>query len=229
MHNTVFRSKKTSFDTFSKFFKNDVSQADSNKHKFDSNIDINSQDFSKIDLNKLDLNLHQSQKVFNFKNNTFNINMNNSIREPRRIFSQIIGNKEAFINIIVADDEIFTRQSTIRILQNLSNSLKIKLKIIEADDGVETIYLVYKCITQGVKISMIISDENMNFMYGSRTAEILTEIITRKRIAEIPFYLLTAYDNILIQKYISASISQILTKPLTKDTARILLLKTLEN
>lgn len=208
--------------------KNDISYADSNKNKFDSNIDINLQDFSKIDLNKFDLNLNQSQKIFNFKNNTFNINMNGMTRGPIKGLTQIIGSRDDVINILVADDEIFTRQSTIRILQNLSNSLKIKINIIEADDGLETIYLVYRCITQGIRISMIISDENMNFMYGSRTAEILTEIISRKRIAEIPFYLLTAYDNILIQKYISSSIRQILTKPLTKDTARILLVKAME-
>jgi CheY-like chemotaxis protein len=208
--------------------KNDVSHADSNKNKLESNIDINLQDFSKIDLNKFDLNLNQSQKIFNFKNNTFNINMNGMTRPPIKGMTQIIGSRDDVINILVADDEIFTRQSTIRILHNLSISLKIKLNIIEADDGLETLYLVYRCITQGVRISMIISDENMNFMYGSRTAEILTEIISRKRIAEIPFYLLTAYDNILIQKYISSSIRQILTKPLTKDTARILLLKAME-
>lgn len=208
--------------------KNDVSHADSNKNKLESNIDINLQDFSKIDLNKFDLNLNQSQKIFNFKNNTFNINMNGMTRPPIKGMTQIIGSRDDVINILVADDEIFTRQSTIRILHNLSISLKIKLNIIEADDGLETLYLVYRCITQGVRISMIMSDENMNFMYGSRTAEILTEIISRKRIAEIPFYLLTAYDNILIQKYISSSIRQILTKPLTKDTASILLLKAME-
>ena len=62
-------------------------------------------------------------------------------------------------------------------------------------------------------------------MYGSRSAEILKEIISKKRITDIPFYLLTAYDNSIIQKYISPSISQIMSKPLTKDEANKLLLK----
>jgi CheY-like chemotaxis protein len=191
---------------------------------------MNGQDFSKIDeLNKIDLIKKDCQKVFNFKINTLNINANNMTIGQINGPNQILTHKEDCLNILIADDEVFTRQSTIRILQNISKSLNIKLNIIEAEDGLETIYFVYKCITQGVKISMILSDENMNFMYGSRTAEILMEIISKKRIAEIPFYLLTAYDNILIEKYISSSISQILTKPLTKDSARILLIKATEN
>ena len=69
----------------------------------------------------------------------------------------------------------------------------------------------------------------MRFMYGSRSAEILDEIVSKNGIAKIPFYVLTAYDNTLIEKYISSSISQILTKPLTKISARNLLIKTKES
>ena len=65
----------------------------------------------------------------------------------------------------------------------------------------------------------------MRFMYGSRSSEILQEIISKKSIAEIPFYLLTAYDNTLIRKYVSSSVGEIYSKPLTKDMARSLLLK----
>ena len=117
--------------------------------------------------------------------------------------------KENFINIIVADDEIFTRQSTVRILNIVSNELGIKINIIEAEDGVETIYIVFKAATQGVKISMIISDDNMNFVNGSRCSVIMEEIIEKKRIAEIPFYLLTAYED----KEASSSIKMVLVEP----------------
>lgn len=47
----------------------------------------------------------------------------------------------------------------------------------------------------------------------------------KKSIAEIPFYLLNAYDNTLIRKYVSSSVGEIYSKPLTKDLARCLLLK----
>jgi len=187
------------------------------------------EEFPNLDLNKFDLNKSAGQNVLNLQFNTFNINTNNMNIQQVIDRNQILSNKNEYVNILVADDEVLTRQSTKRILQKISKSMKMEINIIEAEDGLETIFLVYKCINHGIKLSMIISDENMRFMYGSRSAEILEEIASKNRIAEIPFYLLTAYDNTLIEKYISSSINQILTKPLTKISARNLLIKTKES
>ena len=200
-------------------------------NKLQNNIDINSfiEEFPILDLNKFEMNKSAGQKVLNLQFNTFNINSNNLTIQQLIESKQILPNKNECVNILVADDEVLTRQSTKRILQNVSKSLNMKVNIIEAEDGLETMFLVYKCISQGIKLSMIISDENMRFMYGSRSAEILEEIVCKNRIAEIPFYLLTAYDNTLIEKYISSSISQILTKPLTKLSARNLLINAKES
>ncbi len=205
--------------------KNQKKIRDSNQNKIELNRYI--QDFPILDLNKLESNRYTGQKVLKFEFNTYNINTNKLIIQQQIDRNQILSKEN--LNILIVDDEVLTRQSTKRVLQNISKSLKIELNIFEAEDGIETIFLVYKCITQGIKISMIISDENMRFMYGSRSAEILEEIVSKNRIAEIPFYLLTAYDNILIEKYISSRITQILTKPLTKNSAKILLINAIEN
>jgi CheY-like chemotaxis protein len=223
-------SKKTSQTNSIKIKKNPHSQYNPSRNKVESNFELNVQDFTKLDLSKINnLNKNNNRNIFNLKINNFNINANNMTIAQKKGPNDLLVDDEEYINILVVDDEVFTRQSTVRILYNKSKTLKIKINIIEAEDGLECIYLVYKCVTQGVKISMILSDENMNFMYGSRSAEILKEIISKKRIAAIPFYLLTAYDNTLIEKYISPCISQILSKPLTKDEARKLLLKAVED
>jgi len=113
-----------------------------------------------------------------------------------------------------------TRQSTIRIISNVSKELGIKINIIEAEDGLECIYLLYKSLTQGVKISMIFSDENMNFMNGSRSCHLVAEILQRKNMSEIPFYLVTAYDESMFDNKIMNYVKKVLSKPLVKEIAK---------
>jgi DNA-binding LytR/AlgR family response regulator len=125
--------------------------------------------------------------------------------------------KGNFMNIIVADDEILNRQATVRIINSISKTLDVKINIIEAEDGVETAYLVYKAATQGVKISMIFSDENMNFFSGTQSSKVVRDITNKKRIENIPFYLVTAYDNNFINILNVDGVTQILDKPLSKQ------------
>jgi hypothetical protein len=127
---------------------------------------------------------------------------------------------------VVTDDESLTRLSTIRILKNITKKLQIKTNIIEASDGLETIFLIYKAITLGIKISFIISDENMNFLNGAKSSAILKDIYDKKKIKDIPFYLLTANNNNYSSKYLKDNnIISIINKPLEIDIAEKLLKK----
>ncbi len=127
---------------------------------------------------------------------------------------------------MVTDDESLTRLSTIRILKNITKKLQIKTNIIEASDGLETIFLIYKAITLGIKISFIISDENMNFLNGAKSSAILKDIYDKKKIKDIPFYLLTANNNNYSSKYLKDNnIISIINKPLEIDIAEKLLKK----
>ncbi len=151
----------------------------------------------------------------NFYLNDFkleNMNKMNIISNP---ITTLANSK--FINVIVADDEILNRQATVRTIYSISKELNIKINIIEAEDGVETIYLVYKAATQGVKISLIFSDENMNFMTGSQSSQIVLDITTKKCIGDIPFYLLTAYDNAYVNRLNLYGVMKILDKPISKN------------
>jgi response regulator RpfG family c-di-GMP phosphodiesterase len=120
-------------------------------------------------------------------------------------------------NIIVTDDELFTRQATIRTLKSVSKLLNINLRILEAQDGVETVFLVYKCLNEGVKISMIFSDENMNFMNGIKSCNIIKEILDKSNLGIIPYYLLTSFDNKMLDGY--GNLTKVLEKPLEKSIA----------
>jgi DNA-binding LytR/AlgR family response regulator len=129
----------------------------------------------------------------------------------------------------VTDDEIFTRQSTVRIINSVCKSLKIKINILEAEDGVETIYLVYKTLLQGHKISMIFSDENMNFISGINSSSIIRDLTNKKKISEIPFYLVTAYDSSHLNKKLASCVNSIYEKPLSRDVTYQLIKDFLSN
>jgi CheY-like chemotaxis protein len=129
------------------------------------------------------------------------------------------------INIIVADDEIFTRQSTIRIISNISKELNLNLNILEAEDGVETLYLIYKAPSLGAKISLIFSDENMNFMNGMKSCNIIKDIIDIKKLADIPFYLVSSVDGMIFDKKSSFNLTKVLEKPLERHEALTILKK----
>lgn len=118
---------------------------------------------------------------------------------------------------IVVDDEKFTRQSTLRILRNTAYKLNLNFIYIEAEDGMECLSFVYEMLKEGKKISGIISDEMMNHMNGSTTAEIFKKI-KNFNTQLIPFYLLTALTD-FSNSYVDFCIS----KPLIeKEALRIL-------
>jgi signal transduction histidine kinase len=128
------------------------------------------------------------------------------------------------LNIILVDDEHFTRQSTNRIINRISKELNININIIQADDGIECLYYLYKSIRIGQKISCILSDETMNYLNGTKCAEVVNSIILSKKISQIPFYIITAYESMChfstSSKAADSYIKQVLTKPLTKEVAK---------
>ena len=116
----------------------------------------------------------------------------------------------------MTDDENLTGTSNIRLITAVANEKKYNINIIRAKDGVECLYLVYKCVKMGIKISFIFSDETMNFMNGLMCAEILGQIADKHNI-NIPLYLVTAYENTSsFMKIHTKDVRQILVKPLTK-------------
>ncbi len=163
------------------------------------------------DIPKIQIN---NQTINNFHVN----NVTLPFTDPR-----IASLQRGVMNIIVADDEIFTRQSTVRMIKTVCKSLDIKINILEAEDGVETIYLVYKALLQGHNISLIFSDENMNFISGVSSSRIIRELTSKKKIVDIPFYLVTAYDSSHFNKNLICNVDKVYEKPLSRDATHQLI------
>jgi signal transduction histidine kinase len=115
--------------------------------------------------------------------------------------------------ILLTDDEPMTRKSTIRLINKyFNNDLTIKLKILEASDGIECLYVYYQTKKKGIELSCIISDETMNYLNGTESAKILQNIYSVKNITGIPFYLLTAYEQFNVK---DCGIDDVFSKPLS--------------
>lgn len=120
---------------------------------------------------------------------------------------------------MIADDEELTRLSTVRILKEASTDIRKKINIVEAEDGLETIFIIYRSANLGIKINLIISDENMNFVNGIKSSLILRDILEKRRMKEVPFYLVSAYDSNFLNYSLSYKIKKFITKPITLDSA----------
>jgi CheY-like chemotaxis protein len=123
---------------------------------------------------------------------------------------------------LVVDDDKFTRESNIRIIREVSFSHNLNIEIFQAEDGIECVYLVYKLLNEGIKISLIFSDETMYYMRGTKSYEIVKDILCSKNISPIPFILVTAYEDYSYPNDVNL---KIISKPLSKSSTEMVMKK----
>jgi CheY-like chemotaxis protein len=127
-------------------------------------------------------------------------------------------------SVLIADDEVITRKSTIRLIKNFSKAYSINVNFIEANDGIECLYKYYKCLRSGKRICLIISDQYMDYMNGATSAKTIYEIMKCTNFTHVPFFLVTAYESFMSEE--NSGIDGIYTKPLTKKNLEDIFLKT---
>jgi signal transduction histidine kinase len=177
------------------------------KNKFDSDNDISkkylkSPSFSDKNIEQLE---QSSQSHFIIKIPELFTNKINLLKK---------NSSESVLNFIVADDENIMRLSYYRILKDISKKYSVRINLIESEDGIETLFAVYKCLQNGIKIDLIFSDETMNFLVGSRSAKYVNELLEHKNIIKIPFCSVSAYDVEFIEK--NKKLGALITKPISK-------------
>jgi nitrogen-specific signal transduction histidine kinase len=119
-------------------------------------------------------------------------------------------------NIIVVDDDSVIRQATIRLLNKTFKEKNLKVEILEASDGIECLNTYYNFLKDGRSISFILSDETMIYMNGTHVSKILSNICNHKNLPHVPFYLLSAYENLWLGS-VNETVDGIFTKPLRKQ------------
>jgi signal transduction histidine kinase len=175
--------------------------------------DITSEDFDKITVEidyqptMLNRNIFEPEELANLKADFEDLQT--SVNDNKNS----LNSRDNQITILVADDEIMTRKSTIRLINNYCMSKLIDVNILEASDGVECFWKFYQCMIKGEKITLILSDETMIFMDGSYCANIIYELCSLRSFPIVPFYIVTAYESLHYPS--SISIKGVFTKPLS--------------
>jgi CheY-like chemotaxis protein len=153
--------------------------------------------------------VHFNDQPIQKKLSNCGMNMNSST-------SISIESLEAKHNIIVVDDDIVIRQASIRLLHKVFKDKKLSVKILEAADGIECLNIYYEYLKDGRNISFIISDETMMYMNGTYASQILENISNHKNITHVPYYILSAYENLSLGSD-KKEVNGIFTKPLRKQ------------
>jgi signal transduction histidine kinase len=131
-------------------------------------------------------------------------------------------NKERQIVILIVDDDQLVRSCTLKAFMKFFASAKIQTNVlfIEASDGLECLYGIYKAGLYNIKIDLIVTDETMKYMSGSEWIGILDEMVRNAIFAKIPVYVLTGYDvndMAVKEKFDFNIVSGIYVKPLYSD------------
>jgi signal transduction histidine kinase/CheY-like chemotaxis protein len=117
-------------------------------------------------------------------------------------------------NIIVVDDEIIMRRSTVRLLKMFLREKNISANVLEASDGIECLNLFYNIISNGKALYFILSDETMLYLNGSTSARILHDIEMGLNVPHVPFYILTAFESLDVD--LKDSVDEVYSKPFSK-------------
>ncbi len=123
------------------------------------------------------------------------------------------------IVILLVDDEFIIRNAMKRIIIKQFNELNdsIELCLIEACDGIECLLALYLANQENIKINAIISDENMPFISGSSSSNIIKDLISKGWLNKLHMYISSAVSHISIQDNYSEVVKKIYSKPIDKN------------
>lgn len=116
--------------------------------------------------------------------------------------------------IIVADDSISIRKSTIKLLS--SNKNFKNFQFVECNDGIDILKVLMEEQVLNQSIDAVITDENMEYMCGSNAICFIRKMIDLNKFRKILIVSLTAFSDESTLKYIkSQGADLVLPKPIT--------------
>ena len=213
---TIILKEWNTNNNFVKFLRNNTISI---FHGESSNIKNDQQFKSKRNINLDSFVSDEEQKV----SLDFNSSFSNKLKfEPifKIIYDDINPNtnRDIIMRILVVDDDKLVRNSTIRIIKQFFENgyPDYNLEIVEACDGIECLYNVYKCNLNKQNINFILLDETMKFMNGSKCYNILNEMFLNNTLRKIPIFMVTALESCMNKSRFNNNSIIIFSKPFTK-------------
>ena len=159
-------------------------------------------------------------------NNTLEENLEDSCFQISVLGSSVsndISKLKKKYKILVVDDYILIRKSIIKVF-NMIKNFENDYQLIEGCDGIDILKNIKDDQGHGNEIIGIISDENMEYLQGSKAFLTLKDLEKRQKIKEIKKISLTAFsDESTLKEMRNNGSDEIFNKPLTFDNAKIIL------
>jgi CheY-like chemotaxis protein len=129
------------------------------------------------------------------------------------------------LRVLLVDDEILIRKSLTRYFNKIGDEKKIFIDIREAENGFESLCVIYNYYVEGKKFDIVIIDETMPLIKGSMVIELLKNCIRDQSMENIFIMSYTSYDSSDKKEYIlSKGADMIVTKPINfKDFSEIIM------
>lgn len=151
--------------------------------------------------------------------------LDSTIRGPNEFFKNF---SDDYNIILVVDDDSFCRKSMkSNIVQALAKLNYTNYIVKKLADGIDAINSVIEDSKNKHSIKLIISDENMSYIFGSESFTIISRIIQRSSIPEIPLIIITALEDDETLKEIQrvSKCQEVIKKPMTKTEVQKILTK----
>lgn len=192
------------------YFNNNVSERGTIKEI----ININTKTLSNFMKLSPDLILEKHESFEYYKENKSNFKLLRT--------ASLVKLKE--FSIIVADDSSTLRRSVICMLKKLPQYSEFDF--VECSDGIQVLNTVFDYQLTNREISIIITDENMEYMCGSTAIKILRDLESHKKIKSLYIVSLTAFaDETTLSQILSMGSNMVIGKPLNKELAVSILSK----
>jgi CheY-like chemotaxis protein len=193
-------------------------------NNFKNMIDKRSHD--DFDVNKSNENFHKKDLITNDNANNSNSNIENqSLTDScSENFVKIVKLEvKQKIKILLVDDSELMRKSNIRAFNKIEN-FNSNFEIIEGKDGIDILKYIMDDQKQENQINLILSDENMQYLQGSKAYSILKELEYHNKIQKIKKFSLTAFsDEATLLEMKNNGSDEIFNKPLTLKVAKSIL------
>ena len=185
----------------------------------DKDLSITTKKLSTNDIN-LNMRLHFNGDIINSIKESKNINYNDKNIQ----FSNSLNNNsinhyfDQSNKILVVDDSSTMRKSVINLLIKNNFLKENNFKFLEGQDGIDMIKLITDDQLRGNYIKIVITDENMEYMNGSKAISILKDMEKIKKIKRHYYVSLTAFsDDETKYDLMKKGANLVITKPLSNS------------
>jgi len=133
--------------------------------------------------------------------------------------------EKSILRILIVDDEVIIRKSHKKLFEKyFAQHSKTNFLIEECEDGIECLYKIYLGYKQNIQYDIIVTDETMNFLSGSRLANMIYELKKDSIINDILVFVVSSYkSNYFNPKNKDIIFANCFNKPLTKQNIELLL------